>query len=69
MGRTINLIVSGEPFLAPRPPSHIEEYAKWARLFGIPFQARTPHQLEESLRRVKSRILLKEPDDGRPADE
>jgi hypothetical protein len=52
-------ITSGAPLpLAPPPPRPIDEYAQWAALFGIPFKARTPHQLEESLRRVKEVALI-----------
>jgi hypothetical protein len=62
MTKTRDLIVSGT-FVAPPPPSQIQEYAQWAALFGIPFKARTPHQLKESLNRVKAAALVGEGDE------
>ena len=56
------LIVANATPLAPPPPTAIEEYARWAGLFGIPFRARTPHQLRETLAQVKASIMASRPD-------
>jgi hypothetical protein len=63
--RTRDLIVSGT-FTAPAPPNSVQEYANWAARFGIPFKARTPHQLQESLKRVKAAAMVEVPDANAP---
>lgn len=51
-----NLIVSGEPFVAPRPQTRLEYLQEWAARLGITFK---PSRSDSAMRANLEALMLK----------
>ena len=64
--RLSRLIVAGMPPLAPRPATKLEKYEAIAHAFGIPWNAKTPHQLHATLTQIRFTLSKAIMPDGDP---